>query len=454
MKNVVLIAVDTQRADHLGCYGYSRETSPRLDAFAAEGVVFEACWSASNFTAPAFTSLFTGLYPNHHGVFDFAAQAQASPVSDCLQANGARMGGAVTFRFFRRLLGRIWGDLEAVTDTRSSNYAKDLPRAVSDAGVEWLETHGHEGPFALFLHYDGPHMPYRLPREHAHRFGETPDSAVDPTIVRVLFPQDVDRYDDEEAGAMFRIIEDVDRGRRRLDDATRQWIIDRYDDSVRYNDAEVGRIFDAVTRLGLDNDTIIAVVSDHGEELLDHGHLAHAGIHLYEETIRTVGLVRGPGLPSGLRVARPVSHVQLWPWLLQVAGADHQPPAWTGLDLLDEISPSPVFCIGEFKAAVRSGDHKLIRRRIIPQHGRLKRLKLWLKMALMKQLGDELFDLADDPLEQSAITSNPALESQLRTLLEEHLDSDAVDLGLSGKSDLNAAEQARIEKEMQDLGYM
>ncbi len=454
MKNIVLIAIDTQRADHLGCYGYGRDTSPCLDTLAAGGVAFDACWSASNFTAPAFTSLFTGLYPNHHGVFDFASQAQASPVHDCLQANGVRTGGAVTFRFFQRLLGRIWGDLEAVTDTRSSNYAKDLPKVVSDAGVEWLEAHGQEGPFALFLHYDGPHMPYRLPDEYSHHFGDIADSAIDPEVSRLLFPQDVEQFGQAEAGGMFEFIKAVDRGKRKVDETTRQWIVNRYDDSVRYNDAEVGRVIDAIENLGLADDTLIAVISDHGEELLDHGHLAHAGIHLYDDTIRTVALVRGPGLPAGGRVARPVSHVQLWPWLLRLAGAEHLPDAWSGLDLLDESQAPPVFCIGEFKSAVRRGDHKLIRRRIIPQHGRLKRLRLWLKMFLMRELGDEVYNLSNDHGERQNLASDTTLRNELGALLDAHVNSEAADLGLSVKGDLDEAERARIEKEMRDLGYM
>lgn len=455
MRNIVLIAIDTQRADHLGCYGYHRATSPRLDGLAAAGVAFDACWSASNFTAPAFTSLFTGLYPNHHGVFDFAAQAQASPVYDCLRANGVRTGGAVTFRFFKRLLGRVWGDLEAVTDTRSGDYAKDLPRAVSDAAVEWLANHGRGGgPFALFLHYDGPHMPYRLPDEHVRRFGDVPDEAVDPEIRRVLFPQEVASFDDAAAATMFQVIEAVDRGRRRLDDATRRWLRDRYDDSVFYNDQEVGRVLDALQTLDLADDTLVCVISDHGEELLDHGHLAHAGIHLYEETVRTVALVRGPGLPAGRRVARPVSHVQLWPWLLRAAGARGLPAAWAERDLLDEDAAEPVFCIGEFKAAVRRGDRKLIRRRVIPQHGPAKRLRLLAKLALLREWGAEAYDLGRDPRERANVAGSAPWRGELEALLAAHLDAAAPDLGVSGKADLDAAERARIEKEMRDLGYM
>jgi len=454
LKNIVLIAIDTQRADRLGCYGYHRGTSPRLDGLAAAGVAFDACWSASNFTAPAFTSLFTGLYPNHHGVFHFGAQAQASPVLDCLKANGARTGGAVTFRFFKRLLGGMWGDLEAVTDGRSADYAKDLPHAVSDAAVEWLERHGRGGPFALFLHYDGPHMPYRLPDAHAHRFGDVPDDAVPQDLRRVFFPQEVTAFGQQEAAGMFQVIDAVDRGRRRLDDASRRWISDRYDDSVFYNDLEVGRVLDALKSLRLADDTIVCVISDHGEELMDHGHLTHGGIHLYEEVIRTVALARGPGLPAGRRVARPVSHVQLWPWLLRCAGARHLPEAWAARDLLDEDAAEPVYCVGELKTAVRHGGRKLIRRRVIPEHTPVKRLRLLAKLALLREWGEEAYDLDRDPRERSNVAGSAPWRGELAAALDRHLSTPAPALAVSGQADLDDAERARIEKEMKDLGYM
>ena len=142
MKNILLIVVDTLRPDHLGCYGYDRPTSPCLDALAKKSTVLQSLWSASNFTAPAFTSLFTGLYPHQHGVFDFTAQAPSSPIHSLLQHNQVNMGAVVTFRFFENLLSKIWGDVESVTDTRSFDYSKKLPQAVTESSLAWLEKHG------------------------------------------------------------------------------------------------------------------------------------------------------------------------------------------------------------------------------------------------------------------------------------------------------------------------
>ncbi len=189
MKNILLIVVDTLRPDHLGCYGYHRPTSPCLDDLAGRSTVLDSLWSASNFTAPAFTSLFTGLYPHQHGVFDFTAKAPSSPVHDVLRMNDVRMGGVVTFRFFKNLLSRIWGEIEAVTDTRSFDYSKDLPQAVTESSLDWMQNHAGGAPFCLFVHYDGPHLPFRLPEEFANAFDSTAQPDIAPDFLSLFFPQ-------------------------------------------------------------------------------------------------------------------------------------------------------------------------------------------------------------------------------------------------------------------------
>ncbi|RKZ17905.1 hypothetical protein DRQ50_04520, partial [bacterium] len=364
MKNVLLIVVDTLRPDHLGCYGYDRDTSPRLDNLAAQGLRLDAMWSASNFTAPAFTSLFSGLYPHEHGVFEFTRKATASAVYTALEEAGVRTGGVVAFRFLKNLLADIWGGIEAVTDERSFDYAKYLPEAVTSGAVDWLRAHGENGPFCLFVHYDGPHMPYRLPDSHASRFDRVPVDEVDPELVAALFPQDQERLPAGTWGqtsSLFKLLDDIDWGRRRLDDATRDWIIDKYDASIRYNDEAIGGLLDELDNLHLTDDTVVCVLSDHGEAFLEHGSIAHGGVHLYEEVIRTVGLVRDPGQPgdAGRSLARPTSHVDVLPALMRRAG---MLPATGAADPWAADAPDrPVFCEGKARTAVRLGDLKLTR---------------------------------------------------------------------------------------------
>ena len=462
MKNVLLIVVDTLRPDHLGCYGYGRDTSPHLDALAARGVVLDSLWSASNFTAPAFTSLFTGLYPHHHGVFDFTAQARKSHLAAALSAAGVHTGGVVAFRFFQNLLKNIWGDIEAVTDTRSFNYSKTLPFDVTDSAIDWLDRRpGGEAPFCLFVHYDGPHTPFRLPDEAAGHFQKPGTEQVDPAVRDQLFPR-ADRLDDAgNKSSMYRFMKDVNWGRRKLSPATLDWIIDRYDDSIRYNDAAIGKLLQHLDSSGLADDTIVVVISDHGEEFLEHGGFAHGGIHLYEEIVRTVGIVQVPGrVPAAAPVPTPFSQVDLLPTVFKLAGLETLPEQAGSPLLVAALSGNqieageapPVFCHGKSKIALRDGPHKLIVSRPSPSLGPITRAKMWVNMALQRKLGTEVFDLAADPAELKNLAGDPSLRRDLQRRLENHLGAPAPELLCS--HEIDQSEKERIEQEMRDLGYM
>ena len=461
MQNVLLIVVDTLRPDHLGCYGYGRDTSPHLDALARQGVVLDAIWSASNFTAPAFTSLFTGLYPHHHGVFDFTAQARHSLLATALAAGGVETAGVVAFRFFQNLLKNVWGPVEAVTDTRSFNYSKNLPFDVTDSAMAWLDGRPEpQKPFCLFVHYDGPHMPFRLPDAAAEVFHSPGAEHVAPEVRDQLFPQ-AERLDDAgNKSSMYRFMKDVNWGRRELSPESLAWIVDLYDCSVRYNDAAIGKLLDHLEERNLAQDTVVVVISDHGEEFMEHGGFAHGGIHLYEEIVRTVGIIRVPGqAPGGHRAEQPFSQVDLLPTVFKTAGLDTVPEQLGSPQLADllggarpEWATPPVFCHGKSKIAMRQGNHKIILPRPNPSLSRLTRLKMWLNMGLQGKLARELFDLAGDPEEKKNLFSRKDLRKPLLDTLHRHLSAKVPELNLNREVD--EAERERIEKEMRDLGYM
>jgi len=490
LRNILLIVIDTLRPDHLGCYGYDRDTSPHLDRLAARGALLDACWSASNFTAPAFTSLFTGEYPSRHGVFDFTTKAASSPLKSCLDAHGYRTGGVVTFRFFQNLLQNIWGEIEAVTDTRSFDYSKDLPRAVTAGASEWLRRHGSAGPFCLFVHYDGPHMPYRLPDEYARIFDLVAESEVDAEFRAAVFPQEHERlqsrhHKEGDVKRLFELLEAVNRKLRRIEPATLTWLINKYDASIRYNDEAVGQLLQNLSDQGLAEDTVIAVLSDHGEEFLDHGQISHGHIHLYEEVIRTAGIVVSPGIPGGRRLSRPVSHVGVLPTLLRLAGIPELPANAAAADFSRQLISSPgdhssagnsragskdatridrqgetadldpIFCVSKFKIAVRSGQWKWIQPLPSSHLPRVARWKLWLKMLLLRELKNELYDLRNDPTESVNLTRDKHRVQCMAALVKDHLRaSRGASLVGGTAADLAAAERARIEQEMRDLGYM
>jgi arylsulfatase A-like enzyme len=467
MRNIVLIVIDTLRADHLGCYGYQRPTSPFLDKLAGDSLVLDNLYSASNFTAPAFTSLFTASYPSRHGVFDFYAQPKHSPIRKCFEANEALLHGIVSFRFFPNLLSHIWGTVENAPDTRSFDYSKELPRAISDGAVEWLEAYKGDRPFCLFLHYDGPHIPYRLPDKYADMFDSVDPESVSSEIRNAFFPQHMEHIgrsdaDNEPVQQLKKIIKNINTRGHEVDAVTRQWLTDKYDASIRYTDDMVARVYESLQSLGLLDDTLLCVLSDHGEELWDHGDFGHAGIHMYDEIIRTVGILHDPRDPEGWRSALPSSHVQILPSLLDLAGAKQVPEAIESLGLGAALAreeqgkkPEPVFCSGTFKSVVRLDNLKLIRMLPNRRDSRLKRLKLTLRMLLTGKMKEELYDLSADPGEQNNLAGNRRLKAPLLRLLRQHFEESAVEAPPEEPGDeLDEKEREKIEKELKDLGYM
>ena len=458
--NILLIVVDTLRPDHLGAYGYDRPTSPHLDELSREGITLENLWSASNFTAPAFTSLFTGTYPHQHGVFNFTQKAPSSPIYDVLVTNRAQMGGIVTFRFFKNLLSNIWGEIEPVTDTISGDYAIDLPSAVTTAALAWLENTDNDKPFCLFTHYDGPHLPIRLPAPFSESFAEIPSSDIRPDLVKIFYPQDsadISQFGAAEEASMFQVLEKIAWGTEKLRPHELQWLVDRYDAAIQYNDQAIGDLLQGLEDQGRAENTLVVVLSDHGEEFLEHGAISHGGIHMHEEVIRTVGIMRGPGLSRGLRLPGPLSQVDALPNLLRLAGAEginglqevHPFPDWFDQDPTGQ--QDPIFCHGKSKIAVRRGDWKMIKTQPSPALGFTPKLRMLLKMALRRELGSELYRLSQDPGEMTNLIRNRSEKKELSTLIQTHLKTRRVSLG---PVQADEDEKKRIEQEMKDLGYM
>ena len=287
--NVILYVVDTLRADHLGIYGYSRATSPVIDRWAAEAVVFERAYAPSSWTRPSMVSLFSGLDPIRHGVEDRldVIPADVALLSERLAAGGYATYAAVT----NPQVLPTWGfgrGFDAFVDLDSDTRGTRAD-AVSDWAVERMGELAGRAPFFLYLHLLDPHLPYAPPAPYDELFPRTPALAPD-------------------------------------------WSTGRYDGEIAFVDLEFGRILDALRRHGLEDDTLVILVADHGEELLDHGLIGH-GANLFEEVVRVPLIVRFPdGAHAGRRLAAPVSLIDVAPTVLAVAG--QQPlPGVEGRDL-------------------------------------------------------------------------------------------------------------------------
>lgn len=307
--NVLLIVIDTLRADHLGCYGYSRPTSPNLDALAARGVRFAQAHSTSSWTAPSVTSILTGLYPAVHGVekansvlgdgvptmaeaFRKAGYATAALSSNPVFVS-PRVGLARGFDTFDVLQGPPVARDKAVdmipTDPSFQSFV-EVAKAnrVTDAALAWLdESQRGSRPWFLYVHYIDPHADYLPPPEFAARFGVKPGAKYSGADQRALL-------------LTFRPPESAD------DLAT---LVGLYDGEIAFTDEHVGRLLSAV-ETGWKN-TLVVVTADHGEEFGDHGRLLHT-MTLYEEQLHVPLIIAGAGLPSAHVVEAPVSLVGLW----------------------------------------------------------------------------------------------------------------------------------------------
>lgn len=308
--NLVVIVVDTLRADHLGCYGYGRPTSPNIDRFAADAVLFENAFAQSSWTAPSVASFFTSLYPSAHGVTTFVSTLPASvpTMAEVLQRQGFKTTGlsanfvqVVAQKGFGRgfdTFAELHRPAAAGEDAEFIGRVAADARTVTNRAIEEVSRSRHSR-FLLYVHYMDPHSTYAPPEPYRSRF---------------LRP-----YDGPFTGGTEQL-KRVMQGELPIDDADLGRLIDLYDAEIAYVDAEVGRFFEELRRLDLFDDTVIAILSDHGEEFGEHGGVFH-GVTLYDEMTHVPLVVRLPGgKHGGVRLSHVVELVDLGPTLLELLG--------------------------------------------------------------------------------------------------------------------------------------
>ncbi len=269
--NLLLIVVDTLRADHLSLYGYGRETSPNLDRLASESLVFERASSQSSWTMPAVASLLTGLYPPEHGVDEQQhLEPQFRTLPEILQENG--------FTTFAVSANSIVGKQEGF----HQGFEKFIHLPEASAGdvnllFESFVEENRDLRWFGYLHYIDPHDPYRAPGVAANRFTRGLKS----------------RYGAQ--GDFKRLWRSVNFGRGRLKytDADIEYLRAAYDEEIFYWDSEFATLIDKLRASGILDNTVVIVTSDHGEEFLEHGKLKH-GIQLYDESIWVPLVIRAP----------------------------------------------------------------------------------------------------------------------------------------------------------------
>jgi len=321
-RNAILISIDTLRPDHLGCYGYQRETSPTLDALAAAGVRFDDVTAAAPWTLPSHASMLTGLYPSHHGVKN---HEERLPDKIVTLAEEFRDHGYQTFAVVNThnvgaeqfQLGQGFGDKHFRYIVETEDDAKTMRLKTFNSGdtvvataKELLRERDEDKPFFLFLHFYDVHSDFTPKSEYRERF--------------------VGPYSGRLTGSTTQLVK-VRDGEETLNEADVRWLREMYDAEIRQLDDLLGRFFAWLGEEKLRDETLFVVTSDHGEEFQEHGSVLH-GRTYYQEILRVPLLVQGPGIPSGKVVTTPVDGVDVTPTILALMGIPSSMPR-DGLDL-------------------------------------------------------------------------------------------------------------------------
>jgi len=391
VRNVVLISIDTLRADRLGTYGFSLPTSPELDAFAARGAVFENASSTAPWTQPAHASMLTGLYPAQAGMrrLRSALPTDVTSVAERMQRAGFLTVGCVNSTF----LGAFQRGFDRWSYVTEDESAGGSASAINDLALAGIRSAAGERLF-LFVHYFDVHTPYKSRPQFERPF---------------LAGVELGRV---ERGPRFFFR--VNHGQIQLTAQEIEALSQLYEAGIRQLDERLGILLRQVEKTLDWDSTLVIVTSDHGDAFLEHGMVSHGG-QLYQEALHVPIILFGGGVPAGARIAAPVSLVDVAPTVLAAAGLP-SPRDLPGIDLASywmgsRTPPSDRPLIAQSAPALYGDSLRGLRR------GRFKLIE-------DTEAGRrELYDLAVDPKETTDLSSlRPSLSAELGAALDGFMD--------------------------------
>ncbi|MGO8719148.1 MAG: sulfatase-like hydrolase/transferase [Acidobacteriaceae bacterium] len=392
-ENVVLITLDTVRADHLHCYGDDKIKTPVLDGLAARGALFEKAMAQTPLTQPSHASMFTGTNPNVNHVRDtggFALQPSSVTLATVLQKHGWNTAGFISATVLKKIFG--FGQGFATYDDQLLQSVSDMeivtrPANVTvDHAISWLNAQPKQ-PFFVWVHLYDAHEPYNPP-------------------------------------AQFR----------------KQYPGDPYDAEIAFEDQQLGRFLHAVYEKSPADNTLVVVLSDHGEGLGQHGEFKH-GVFLYDSTVRIAWIMAGPGVPAGVHIQQQAREIDLLPTVLDLLGGKAS-PAVQGTSLVPAFSGKTVPSTYSYEETlypkINMGWSEL--RGIHTAH--------WMYVRAPKP---ELYNLDQDPDElNNVIDAHPQeyreLEAQLKKL--SRLGNSDTEKVVASQMDQNTM------KQLESLGYV
>ena len=385
--SLLLISVDTLRADHMGIYGYPRPTTPRIDAWFQGGQVFDAAYSTEANTSPSVVSFLTGLLPQSHGVRLLYQKIPPGviTIADLLGDAGYQTAAVVSNLVLTAeaigLDARFdhYDDFVDEEEPRRQIYERRASRT-TDAAITWLSSGRERGrPSFLWVHYIDPHGPYRPPPDRPADFSHSKPIPID--IERIM------RYQREPG---------VNDGAE---------YVDLYDEEIAYTDREVGRLLTVYETLGMSGNSLVIFTADHGETMMAHERWFSHGFNVYEEIARVPLLLRGLGLAPS-RIPHLVSLADVAPTLLRAAGVGV--PAGLYGQPLEQAQPDRVIFSEAFRRgyqwrAMWRGKKKwMVRVGLVEQRTQriFHTLFGWAGLGMTPELEQQRFyDLEADPVE-------------------------------------------------------
>ncbi|GJM26863.1 MAG: hypothetical protein DHS20C16_32780 [Phycisphaerae bacterium] len=352
-RNVLLVTIDTLRPDHLGMYGYSRNTSPNMDTFAKGGTVFTRAYSTAPLTTPSIVSMLTGYNPNRHGVRLLWQPMSRDTITvvDHLHRAGYETAAVVSNIVLGNeasRLGERFGCYDETVDEPEANRPDMLERNASrttDAAIRWLQDRrDSKRPFFLWVHYIDPHGPYDPPSDAPSDFSH--DEPIPVEIERIAeYVRDGELNDGAE-------------------------YVDRYDEEIAYTDREVGRLLSAFDAFKFEESPLTIITSDHGENMMEGRSYFSHGYDVNEAVIRIPLIVRHPSINSGTS-DRVTSIADITPTILALVGLP-VPPDLDGTQLDQQNSSRNIYAEG-LDSGGSGGLHRTLINNVtktVVQHGR------------------------------------------------------------------------------------
>lgn len=489
--NIILIVVDTARADHLSCYGYARPTTPNIDRIAAEGVLYENAIAPAPWTLPSHASLFTGLYASRHGVHGrhHVLSDRHPTLQGWLAQQGYQTLGisnnswiSASFGFHRgfHTFIQLWQYFQTSTDMagfkralegsngqrsagnvwqifRQGNpllnvvngvYGRFFRRRYSGARrtktelIKWLSTRRlAKQPFYVFINYLEPHLEYKPPRSFDMLHAE------DKATARDMLKRDQIRLAWEYIAGVGGVTSEEFHTLRAL-----------YDGELSYVDHRIGELCDYLETCGLLDDTLLIITSDHGENIGEHDLMDHQYC-LYDTLLRIPLIIRYPRrFPPGIVVDTHVNLVDLFPTIMDVLGAENNPvraELQGGSLVPDSLRPRP-FAVAEYLTPQPSIEaltrkYPAGRAHVLKYDRTLRAIRSEdFKLIVASDGQDELYDLGDDPDElTNVIDRRPGDAVLLRAMLDEWLASFK-----PSTPDEGLVPDPAILRRLEDLGYL